>query len=129
MRKNIDKVIADLVLDDGYTCYQSLPDDIKASLTAEMMTHADDTSFFEPLTESKKSEDNVFALIVYLRNGNLDSANHLAETLRDNAVSYFERRLEEKFDEIYSDVEHERKTEAGLHPIVDSVNGEVRWVR
>lgn len=129
MRKTILATMRDLILDDGYTSYDKLPDDAQHALAAAMAADAKDHSFFEVLTESNKSEDNVYALIVYLRNGDTDSALHLAETLRANAMSYFENSLREAFDDLAGELECERKREAGLTPIVDRVNGEVRWIR
>jgi len=129
MRTKLITLIDNLILDDGYRSYDKLPDDTQAMLTAEMAVSAEDSGFFEVLTESKKSENNVYALIVFLRKNDTDNALMLANQLRENAIDYFHDTLSEMFDDRYGVLQSERNYEDGLHPIVDHVNGETRWVR
>ncbi len=126
--KQVIKRIDEIYLDDGYKDYDSLPDDLKAELAA--LSIRDLGNFrHEVLVESKGCEDIIDSLLVHLLNGTLDSAENLADTMVKTAIDYFAKSLEELYAERVNDLECERMREGGLHPIVDRINGEVRWIR
>ena len=126
--KTLIQAIDELILDDGYISYSRLSDDSKEMLTALCIRDLG-KSGYEVLVECNDCDANVSDLIGHLLSGTNDSAQRLADTLKDNAVMYFENKLMELYDERYGVLEADRMREAGLHPIVDRVNGEVRWIR
>lgn len=126
--KLVIRRIFELISDDGYTSYDKLPDDLKDELTA-ISIRSLGRNGYEAIVETDMLNDVVDDLIGHLLRGTQDSADRLANTLRYNSVRYFEKSLSETFDECYNDVECDRKREAGLHPIVDHINGETRWIK
>lgn len=120
--------IDELILDDGYTEYAKVPDDLQNELVAlsirDLGKHA-----YEVLVECNDVDGCISDLIGYLINGTPEAAERLAETMRDNSRLYFETSLTDLFEMRFSELDAERKREGGLHPIVDRINGEIRWIR
>lgn len=114
--------------DDGYKSYESLPDDSKELLTGLAIIEAGNDGY-EALVECAGAHDNVTALANYLMTGDDDGHYFLLKTLRANAVSYHAPHLAELYADRFRDIDCQRKNDAGLYPITDCINGEVRWVR
>jgi hypothetical protein len=117
-----------LIMDDGYTSFEKLPDDAQNRLAAYSMD-ALGRDAYECIIEAEDFDGVLAELRQYLLNDNTENAIDLADHLRNNTREYFKRTLALLFEDRYSELECERKREAGLHPIVDHVNGETRWIR
>ncbi len=124
--KKIIELLDRAILDDGYTDYDKVSDDYKEELTVALMNHYDNESDF--LLEY--DFDNISAKIkTYITNSSTDNALDVADAIKETALKYYDDVLDDLFEKRKSDIEIERKEEAGLRPIIDKVNGEVRWVR
>ena len=130
MRTNdVVKQIDNLILDDGYMSYAAIPETEKDELVVKAMRATDRMDLFCVITDCDDAESNLSSLMSYICRGGSSEAYDLAETMRRNALSYFEESFTALFDERVDLLECERKYEAGLRPVTDRINGEVRWVR
>ncbi len=121
-------LIDKLILDDGYTSYAKVDDLSKEALTV-MAIQSLNSDAYNAIIDVPDFDGTLNDLITYIMNGGVDEAVNLAETLKINAIQHFEDSFDELFSERFGELECERKREAGLHPITDHVNGEVRWIR
>lgn len=128
-RKEILKQMDDLILDDGYLSYAAVGECEKDRLLIKAMQATDRMDWFCVITDCDDAESTLGALMGYIADGGTLRAEALAETMRKNALRYYEDAFTALFEERVDLLECERKYEAGLHPIVDRINGEVRWVR
>lgn len=126
--KTVTDTISNLIMDDGYTSFERLPDSDKDELLglqiASMGKHG-----YEVITEADDASEILKDFICYLLNGTPDTAVRLAETMRSNALEYLRKPISTLFDDCYSDLRYDNNINAGLHPIVDQNNGELRWIR
>ncbi len=126
--KTVNSKIISLILDDGYTSFERLDTSDKDELLglhiAEMGKYG-----YEVITEANDTKEILNDFIGYLLNGTPEAAVRLAETMRSNALDYLNKPISTLFDDCYSDLRYDHNIEAGLHPIVDCTNGELRWIR
>lgn len=127
--KEILKQIDDLILDDGYNSYAAVRDIEKDLLAVKAMRATDRMDLFCVITDCDDADSTLSSFMKYLCRGGSLEAYELAETMRRNALSYFEESFTALFEERHDLLECERKYEAGLRPVTDRINGEVRWVR
>ena len=126
--KDFILLIDKLILDDGYTTYAKVDDLSKETLTV-MAISALKGDAYNAIIDVPDFEGTLSDLTTYIMNGGIDEAVNLAETLKNNAIQHFDEHFDELFQERFDELECERKREAGLKPVIDHVNGEVRWSR
>lgn len=123
------RLIDNLILDDGYTSYAAIPEIEKNALVVKAMQATDEMDLFCVITDCDRADSNISTFMCYIKSGGITAAYDLAETMRGNALDYFKESLTALFNERVELLECERKYEAGLRPVTDRINGEVRWVR
>lgn len=127
-RKIVD-LIDELILEGNYRCYEDLPEFNKDELSWLGIRSLE--SPYEILTESTDEFLNEVMLMVsgYAKINHAETAHDIARALTTRTNRFFETQFSELFNERYNQIACELKYEAGLRPIVDHVNGEVRWVK
>jgi len=116
-----------LITDDGYNDFNKLPESDKSHLSAVIMLNVKEA--YEIIGESNRFNIMVEKLIEFMNHSSQYRAMNLAQTLRDNCIEYLSDYLSTVFQDRVASLEFSKKSEAGLHPITDWNNGEIRWVK
>jgi hypothetical protein len=126
--KELIKEIDRLIQDDGHKSYDSLNDMAKEDLVIIAMDCLGEDAY-TAVIEVDDLAGMLSDIKGYIATGGIDEAVNLAETIKKNAIKHFESCFEELFIERFNGLQCEINREDGLVPIVDSVNGETRWVK
>lgn len=126
--KDVIEMIDKLIMDDGYADYDSVDIIDKERLVVKLIGLLG-TDAYTAITEADNFADTLCNLMQYMTTCSIEKSYDLAETMRKNAVQYFDNMLTELFHERYELIAVDRMKENGLQPIIDSVTGETRWVR
>lgn len=127
-KTSVISAIRSLILDDGYKSFDSLPDAERDELLALYVIDMGQYGH-EVISEPLNSSKTLDGLINYLFIGTPDSAERLANTMRNNVADYLNSTIVRIFESIYEDVKSEINIDAGLKPITDHVTGETRWIK
>lgn len=127
MVENFRKLLAQFILDDGYTSYDSLPAECVDKLVLAKMFESSLDSLHAFC--SACDNDVIYNFMSCLMQTKNHSPQKLLDCITHKMREYYHDYFREYFDSMFSDLDAERKREGGLHPIVDRINGETRWVR
>lgn len=106
--KKILHFVADLIVSYDYTSYFDLSDDAKQEFTAELIEAAGRPGEAECINESANFDQLINSLKKSLKCGSKDNDLILLETIKNNAVEYYESTMEAIFNYVHEDYTAER---------------------
>lgn len=116
----------DLWIDEGYEVYYKLDIGLKEKLTSLCIKQLGDDAY-SCIIEPNDFTQTLHHLRKYIESGQREYALDLAETMRKNAVEYFDNVLSELYEERLNERQSLIRYELGLVPRIDKINGEISW--
>lgn len=115
-------------IESGHETYSSL-DEIQRDKLATFCIEALEDSAYSCIIDHADLYKTIYHLKNYILNADMDEGYELLNTLKKNAVYYFEEDMDNLFYKLSDEVFLEKKIDQGFYPVQSKDNGEITWIK